>query len=183
MLNWWCWILGDAEIGCVLLFTCCWPVGFDEAFIFYITDVQRHLQLLQFGNWPDDRCMLCWVHTGYKIPVQAHKSVCLKPRAGGTWKEFGFPWKPFNWTIYFYMNFNSINVIYRVCFDTGVSDEEFDLRLSSMYIHYIHRFFLFWCLSDKFYKYSVLLYLRINDCYIFKFEWCQVFHIQTRQAL
>lgn len=85
--------------GCVLLFICSLPVDFDEAFIFYVTDVQRHLQLLQFGNWwPYDRWMLCWVHTGYKIPVQAYKSVCLKPRAGGTWKEFGFPWKPFNWT-------------------------------------------------------------------------------------
>lgn len=46
-------------------------------------------------------------------------------------------------TIYFYMNFNSLNVIYRVCLDTGVSDEEFDLRLSSMYIHYIHMIFCF----------------------------------------
>lgn len=41
------------------------------------------------------------------------------------------------------MNFNSINVIYRVCFDTGVFDEEFDLRLFSMYIYYIYRIFLF----------------------------------------
>lgn len=28
-----------------------------------------------------------------------------------------------------------------------------------------------------------IFYLRINDCYVFKFEWYQVFHIQTRQAI
>lgn len=34
-------------------------------------------------------------------------------------------------------------MIYRVCLDTGVSDEEFDLRLSSMYVHDIHMIFCF----------------------------------------